>query len=230
MKRGSVMWRRLTHNLGWKLASLVLAVMLWLAVVGQQELVTIQAVPILYRNLPRGMILTSEAPGDVRAEMRGPSGKMTQAALSEAFLALDLSGVTGPGEQTFTLSSTDFSLPQGVSFLRAVPSQVRLRFDRIASREVPVRVRLQGPPPPGYRLAGQEVTPTLVRISGPEARVNGIEGAETDMIDVRAMTQTTEVKVNAFVAEARVQLESPPVVTVRLTLEKQGSTGHPAHK
>ena len=33
------------------------------------------------------------------------------------------------------------------------------------------------------------------------------------------MTQTTETKVNAFVADAQVQFESSPVVTVRLTIE-----------
>jgi YbbR domain-containing protein len=50
--------------------------------------------------------------------------------------------------------------------------------------------------------------------------VNAIAGAETDLIDVSNMTQTTDAKVNAFVANARVQFESPAVVTVRLTIEK----------
>jgi YbbR domain-containing protein len=221
MEAGVVMiWRWVKHNFGWKLASLLLAILLWVAVVGQPELVTIQAVPVLYRNLPQGLLVLSDAPDSVRAELRGPTGTITTASLAEVFASLDLSGVTGPGEQTFTLSSAEFSLPQGVTFLRAVPSQLRLRFDRSMVREVPVNIRLQGVPPAGFRIAGQQITPGQLRISGPEGQVTAIGSAETDAIDVSHITQTTDVKVNAFVANARVQFESPPVVTVRLTVDK----------
>jgi len=214
-----MIWRWVKHNFGWKLASLILAILLWVAVVGQPELVTIQAVPVLFRNLPQGL-LVSDAPDSVRAELRGPSGSITTASLTEVFASLDLSGVTGPGEQTFTLSAAEFSLPQGVTFLRANPSQLRLRFDRALVRDVPVSIRLQGTPPAGFRIAGQQITPQQLRISGPEGQVTAIRSAETDSIDVTNMTKTTEVKVNAFVANARVQFESPPVVTVRLAIDK----------
>lgn len=215
-----MIWRWVKHNFGWKLLSLLLAVSLWVAVVAQPELVTIQAVPVLYRNLPQGLLVLSDAPDTVRAELRGPSGTITTASLAEVLASLDLSGVTGPGEETFTLSSAEFSLPQGVTFLRAVPSQLRLRFDRTMIREVPVTIRLKGTPPAGYRIAGQQITPAQLRISGPEAQVSAITGAETDEVDVSNMTQTTNAKVNAFVPNARVQFESPPVVTVRLTVAK----------
>lgn len=217
-------WRRLTNHLGWKLASLLLAVLLWFVVVGEPQLVTIQAVPVLYRNLPGGLTLISDSPEDVRAELRGPSGRFSRATLSEVFVALDLAVVTGPGEHTFTLSSSDFSLPQGITFIRAVPSQLSLNFDRVMSKEVPVAIRLSGSPPAGYRLAQQEVVPGTLKISGPETSVRKIERAQTDLVDVRETTETTPVKVNAFVADARVHFESPPTVTVTLTIEKTGKT------
>ncbi|HEX5431765.1 MAG TPA: CdaR family protein [Bryobacteraceae bacterium] len=221
-----MLWRGLTRNLGWKLASLALAVLLWLAVVGEPELVTLQAVPVLYRNLPRGMLLLSGAPEDVRVELQGPSGRLSHSALSDVFVALDLSDVSGPGERTFTLASGEFSLPQGVVFLRAVPSQLRLNFDRIAFREVPVRIRLNGKPPSGYRVAGQEIAPSVLRVSGPEERIGSLEGAETDPINVQNLTRTTQVKVHAFIADPRVQFESPPVVNVKLTIKATEGNGN----
>jgi hypothetical protein len=218
-----MIWRWVKHNFGWKLASLSIAVALWVIVVGQPELVTIQAVPVLYQNLPRGLLVgLSDAPDSVRVELRGPT--LTHSDLENVFASLDLSGVAGPGEQTFTLSSKEFSLPQGVAFLRAVPSQLHLRFDRTMTRDVPVTIRLKGTPPAGYRIAGQQIMPGRLSISGPEARVSLITGAETDLIDVSGMIQTTEAKVNAFVSDTRVQFESPPVVTVRLTIERTGQS------
>ncbi len=217
---GSWIWRRLTHNFGWKLASLGLAVLLWFAVAGEPELVAIQSVPVLYRNLPATLLLLSDAPDEVRAELRGPSGKLTRAALSDAFAQLDLAGVAIPGDQTFTLSAADFSLPQGVRFVRSVPSQVRLRFDRILSKAVPVELQLKGRPPAGYTLTAESVEPLTLQVSGPASSVGAIRSAQTDPVDLSALTQTTEIQVNAFVTEARAQFESPPVVTVRLTIEK----------
>jgi hypothetical protein len=216
-----VIWRRLTRNLGWKLASLALAVVLWSAVVGEPELVTVQAVPVLYRNLPRELLLLSDTPGDVQAELRGPSGRLTRGTLAEVFAALDLSGVGGPGEETFTLSAADFTLPQGVTFLRAVPSQLRLSFDRMLVKDVPVKIRLKDAPPAGYRVTSQASAPAMLRISGPESRVKTVETAETDLVDLGAMTRDAELKVKAFVADPRVQFQSPPVVLVKITIEKR---------
>ena len=110
---------RLTRNLGWKLSAFGLAVLLWLAVAGEPELVAIQSVPVLLRNL-RPRCCCSPTLQIVRAELRGPSGRLTRATLSDAFAALDLAGVVSPGDQTFTLSAADFSLPQGVRFVRAL--------------------------------------------------------------------------------------------------------------
>jgi hypothetical protein len=217
---GKWIWRRLTHNLGWKLAALILAVLLWLAMAGEPELVAIQSVPVLYRNLPPALLLLPDAPDQVRAELRGPSGRLTRAMLSDAFAALDLAGVVSPGDQTFTLSAADFSLPQGVRFVRAVPSQVHLRFDRILSKAVPVELQLKGHPPDGYIVSSQSVEPQTLNISGPASSMNAIRAAQTDPVDLSAIAQDTEIKVNAFVAEPRAQFESPPVVTVRLKIEK----------
>jgi len=213
-------WRRLTHNFVWKLASLVLAIALWFAVAGEPELVAIQPVPVLYRNLPNTLLLLSDAPDQVRAELRGPAGKLTRATLSDAFAALDLAGVVSPGDQTFTLAASQFSLPQGVRFVRAVPSQVRLRFDRMITKPVAVELQLKGQPPEGYKVAAESIQPQTLNVSGPESALNTIAVAQTDPVDLSVITQTTEVKVNAFLSEPRAQFESSPVVTVRLTVEK----------
>jgi len=212
--------RKLTRHLGWKLASLLLATLLWFAIEGAPELVTIQTVPILYRNLKSGLILSSDAPENVRVELRGSSVKLTQSALSSVSVAVDLADVSGPEERTFTLSAANFSLPQGVSFLRVIPSQVRLAADRIAMKDVPVKIRLEGAPPLGYMVLHQASTPPILRISGPEARVMRIDAAETDLIDVRSMTQSAQLKVNAFIPDVRVQFDSSPEVTVNLTIQR----------
>jgi YbbR domain-containing protein len=220
VSRTGALIRRLSRHLWWKIASLAVAALLWLIIEGAPELVTMQTVPILYRNLADGLVLSSDAPGTVRAELRGSTVQLTMAALSQVFIALDLSDIKGPEERTYTLAGSNVTLPAGISFLRVIPSQVRLVVDRVAVKAVPVKIRIEGTPPAGYTLVGQEASPNMLRVTGPEARVSRIEFAETDPIDVRSMTQTTEMKVNSLVPDERVQFESKSAVTVRLSLER----------
>ena len=212
--------RLVTRNFGWKLGSLTLAVLLWFAILGEPELVTTHSAPILYKSLPEGLLIGRDALDQVRVELRGPSGKLTPDHLAEMAVLLDLSDVKGPGERTFTLSDADFHLPQGVAFLRSVPSQLRVRFAKLVSREVPVNIRIDAPPAAGYRILHQESVPATLRIAGPEGPVNSIASAETDAIQLSGVTASREIKVNAFVADPQVHFETSPVVTVRLTIEK----------
>jgi hypothetical protein len=210
----------LTHHFGWKLGSLTLAVLLWFAILGEPELVTTHTAPILYKSLPRDLLIGSDALDQVRVELRGPSGKLSPDRLAEMAVLLDLSDVKGPGERTFTLSDADFHLPQGVTFLRSVPSQLRVRFARLLSREVPVNVRIYAQPPPGYRLVSQQAVPDKLRIAGPEGRVTAVSGAETDAIDLSGITGNTEIKANAFISDPQIRFEVSPVVTVKVIVEK----------
>jgi YbbR domain-containing protein len=216
-----VKWLRgLWRNAGWKLGSLGLSILLWFAVVGEPEMATIHNVPILYKNLPRNLLIGSNAIDSVRVELRGPSRRLSNAALTDVAFTLDLAGVDGPGERTFTLSDADIHLPDGVTFLRSIPSQLQLHFARVKTKDVPVEVQFGSPIGPGFELSGEEVTPRTVRISGPENRVEAISAARTDSIDLSGVTQSSEVHVNAFVSDPQVWMESSPTVTVRLTVNR----------
>ena len=215
------LWRRLVHNLGWKLGSLAVSILLWFAIVGEPEVATIHNVPILYKNLPPNLLIGSNAVDAVRVELRGPSSRLSNAALADVAFMLDLTSVEGPGERTFTLSDADIRLPDGVSFLRSIPSQLRLRLARLKSKEVPVEIRFGSPIGAGYRVVTQDVTPPVIRISGPENRIDAISSAPTDVIDLGGVTQSAEVRVNTFVPDPQVWFDSPPLVTVRLTVEKR---------
>ncbi len=212
--------RLLTHNFAWKAGSLALAVLLWFAILGEPELVTTHTAPILYKNLPQGLLIGTDALDEVRVELRGPSGKLSQDRLAEMAVILDLSDVKDPGERTFTLALSDFHLPEGVTFLRSIPSQLRVRFGRLITREVPVNIRIFAPPPAGYHIVRQEAVPGTLRIAGPEGRVNAVVNAETDAIDMSGVTLDREIKVNAFIADPQIRFEQTPVVTVKMIVEK----------
>lgn len=214
------MIRRLGQNLGWKLLSLAIAAALWLAVVREPELVTSHSAPIFYKNPPKNLEIGSDVPDRVFLEIRGPSAKLTPQSMENTAVVLDLSSVQSPGERTFTVAQPSLTLPRGVSFLRAVPSQLRLRFDPVLSKEVAVQVRIASPQPQGYRVVRQEVHPEKLKIAGPENRVRALDSAQTDPIDLSAVVSRAEFRVHAYLTDPQVRFDSAPMVTVAVTVRK----------
>jgi hypothetical protein len=126
----TAVWRVLTRNLGWKLLSVLLAVLLWIAVEGEPELVTVQSVPVFYRNVEPSLALVASPPATVRIELRGPSDVLSRENLTNVSLLLDLAGLTEPGEKAFPVSRANVTLPAGVTFVRSDPPELKLHLDR----------------------------------------------------------------------------------------------------
>jgi YbbR domain-containing protein len=217
------MRRLFLENFWWKLASLGLSFGLWVTIINEPELVTSAAVPIFYKGLPVGIEIASDQPEKIFLEIRGPASRLTPGRLADTAVQLDLTDVTKPGERTFTVSRTNINLPSGVTFLRAVPSQLRLAFDNQMSKDVEVRLRLSGKPADGWRVTHQYVTPERLRIVGPASRVALIDSAETDPVDLTGFEDLLVAKVHSYIADSQVRFESSPMVQVRVEFERTGA-------
>lgn len=210
-------------NFASKLGSLLSAILLWMAFTVTPDVVTTLTVPLLYQNLGKDFLVANDSPENVRVEVRGPSGQLTRSNLGDTVALVDLAEVKAPGERTLTIAESNLNLPRNVAFLHAVPSQLRLQFDRMARQQVPVAAKYSAGPAAGWRIASQSVTPPTLRVMGSETRVAAIHEVETDPIDLSGVTGTREFRVNAFVGDARLRFESSSSVTVRVVLEATGS-------
>jgi hypothetical protein len=130
-------WRVLTRNLGWRLLSVLLAVLLWVAVEGEPELVTLQSVPVFYRNVESNLALVANPPASIRIELRGASDVLSRDNLANVAVLLDLAGLTEPGEKVFPVTRTNLTLPAGVRFVRSDPPELRLHLDRASKGNPP---------------------------------------------------------------------------------------------
>jgi hypothetical protein len=120
----------ITRNLGWKLLSVALAVLLWIAVEGEPEVVTVQSVPVYYRSVEADLALVANPPNAVRVELRGPFDVFGRDNLSAVAVVLDLAGQTESGERIFAITRNNVNLPAGVNFVRSDPSEIKLHLDR----------------------------------------------------------------------------------------------------
>jgi len=210
----------ITGNFGWKLLSLAIAVTLWIAIAREPELATSIAVPIEFKNMPDDLDIVSNTPDRVRLEIRGPSGRLGRDNLANLAVVLDLSGVTS-GERTFNIRPATINLPSDMSFYRALPSQITLRFDKLMMKTVEiVPAPFSKGPPEGYRVRAYTVEPDKTLIRGPEERVKNISRVTLDPVDLSSVVSEAVFQTHINLGDPQVRLEVPSNVAFKVTLEK----------
>lgn len=211
------MKRFLLHDLGWKVASLLLAVMVWALVSAESEIETVLSVPVQYANRPSNLEVSSDYRETIKLELRGSSGRLRDLNNTKTAVMLDFSNVHEAGERTFPVTWRNAGLPRGVQLVRAVPSELHFRFERNLTRQVPVQVRFSGLPGK-VQVAGAVAVPPDVTISGPESRVRRVDFAMTDPLDLTSITADTVRTSAIYVNEPEVRLMGRPHVRVQVTV------------
>jgi len=214
--------RLLTVNIGAKILSVAIASLLWIAIVGEQELATAIDVPVEYRNFPKPYEVSSGTVNRVNLLVRGPSGKLNDTYLKDVSVVVDLEGVKRPGDWTFNLDSRAIRVPSGLELDRAIPSQVRMRFEERFARDIPIQIRYAGNPMPGYRVARHELSPDHLRVIGPRSRVEQLQSIDTDPIDLNGIISEAETRVSTFVDDPQLRVDGNSMVRVRLVMERIG--------
>ncbi len=212
--------RFLTRNIGWKLLSLAGALVIWAGVARDPELVSFVTVPVQYQHTPGDLEINSDVIEHAYLELQGTSSLLDRFRQSRPAVTLDFSHVDNPGERTFDIDEDSVNLPHGLKLIRAIPSQLRFDFDKQVGRDVKVEVRFSGKPQPGYHLAHYDVTPSTLKVLGPESRVKHIETARTDPVDLSTVVASSEFRVNTFVDDPHVRFQGSPRVVVKVVVEK----------
>jgi hypothetical protein len=220
MRWGKWLVALVTHNLWWKLLSLAIAVVVWGIVANEPELSTFATVEVEYKNLPDNLEISSDPVSSVKLELRGPSGELRAVGDGGARpeVILDMSTVQ-PGERTFPIGDGNIKLVRGVRLVRAIPSEVRFRFERHAERIVKVTPRFTERN--GYEVSDFSVTPESLTIAGPASRVARMGTVLTDAVNIPAQAGVYDFPVNAYVDDAYVRFPTPPRVTVTVTVRKK---------
>jgi hypothetical protein len=210
----------LTRNLLWKLLALVAAFGVWLNVSSEPDLATIVSVPVQYNHFPKDLEISSEIVEAINLEARGPSGLLRSLKDSRIAAILDFASVQAPGERTFTVTPAQLKLPRGIEFIRTIPSQLRFTFERRATRFVSVEVPFSGKLSPGLSIAGVDITPPQLQITGPESHVLKSGKLLSDPFDLTNLNPESAQKLSVYAAEPEVRILNTPQVRVKIRVLK----------
>ncbi len=203
-------------NTGAKVVSVIVAVVLWVVVLGSRAVEVTKEIPITITT-PNDLVVSNDVPEKVIFRLSGPKAFL-RAILDrpEDPIRVNLSGAKA-GLVTYRFFADNIRLPIGVRVLQVNPSSMIVKLEPQKTKEVPVRLETRGSLPEGYVLKKAEITPKTIRIRGPESRVDGITEAPTSAIDLAQIRTNLEAEAQFDVARLGVRLEgSAPKISIQV--------------
>jgi YbbR domain-containing protein len=182
----------LFNNIGMILLALVLAIVVWIVAVQEENPIVEGAfegeVPIVIRNQPAQTTFLPEAFAETveMRTIRAPQSSWRDLRADKFTAWIDLAGKES-GE--FQVPVHVQCIDENVRIIEISPANVPIRLRREISSTVPVQIRLFGAPSLGYEFGAGQVSPEQVTIVGPESLVAEVVKATVNL-DLRDRKET----------------------------------------
>lgn len=176
-------------NLTAKLASIGVACLLWLTLIGQQRSEIAITAALEFQNIPTNIELISNSTSEVNVRVRGLQGSISTLTGDQVRVMVDLDEIE-PGTHTMPLTEANVELPFGLEATSIDPRSLTIRSDRIVNRRIMIDYDVTGQLPAGLELARDvTVEPPSVPITGREMELDQIERIVTSpSIDLAELT------------------------------------------
>lgn len=177
-------------NLTAKIIALIMAIILWVYVMNEQNplVETSMEIPLEVRNLSSSVMAT-DIPEIVRVKVRGPRALIVGLGQKDIKAYIDLKGL-GDGRNSLTVTA---NIPLNVELVEVSPSDINFRLDTIVSRQVPVEAKVTGTAAPGGVVAKITYSSPNVTVKGPSEIVDTVVKA---MVDVDISGKNTDFTTN----------------------------------
>jgi YbbR domain-containing protein len=187
--------RRWVNDLGLMLLALVLAVVIWIVAVQEENPIEKgefqDAIPIEIRNQPEGTTFRPEVfTESVHLTIRAPQSSWRDLRADKFTAWIDLEGREA-GEYEVAVRAE--CIDDNVRIVELRPANVPVRLRTESSRRVPVNVSVYGTAAMGFEMKTSEgemiIEPSFVTVTGPESIVEQVTRATVDL-DLRDRKET----------------------------------------
>lgn len=197
------MKKRIFHNWGLKLASLLLAAILWFLVIQLDDPKKSQT----FYNIPVTLVNTElldqgdkfyevlDNTDSVRVTVTAPTSMLGQLRTTDIVAEADVSRLTDINTIPITYSVLNVGIDSGS--VKGDHDMVRLNIEQKINRWVKVQYTTAGEVAEGYIVADAAADQTMIRVSGPKSVVDRIDHAGVE-IDVSGATSSLSANVEVF--------------------------------
>lgn len=165
-------------NLTAKIIALIMAVILWVYVMNEQNplVETSMEIPLEVHNLSSS-VKAVDIPEAVRVKVRGPRALIVGLGQKDIKAYIDLKGLND-GRNSLKVTT---SIPINVELVEVSPGDINFRLDTIVNREVPVEAKITGIPVPGAVVGNITYSSPMITVTGPSEIMDTVVKAVVDV-------------------------------------------------
>jgi hypothetical protein len=181
-------------------------------------------------NVPDFARFGDPEPPTIRVTLSGPTRELL--AVDRVPVWVQIDSVVSL-DTTVALLTSMVRLPPGVEGVEVAglePASVRIAFEEIVDGSSALIARMEGTLPDGLSLAGPvQVTPSVVRVSGPQSQVTQLDSLFLDPLDLSQVLQSGGFvqSVDRSGLEELGLVVSPSVATVQVSVEETRTAAFP---
>lgn len=213
----------ITRHWPLKLASLAIAVGLWLLVAVADRVHLAVSAPIEYVGVPADVLLIPDERDRVDLQLQVARFAANRVGADSVRVRVNVAPLA-EGENRVLLSAGDVQAPPGVRVVRINPASLRVVVLPAAEATLPVTPQLRGQPAPGYAVARVVVEPSSVAVRGPRSTIGTRDTIETAPVDITGSRATVTQTVGLVLPEMVYPVRGGTVqVTVDIRPERAAS-------
>jgi YbbR domain-containing protein len=210
-----------THNLGLKVLSLLLAMLLWVVVLGEQKVDVTVNVP-LNLEVPPNLFLVNFPPDALEVQLRGPKTLVTSLPPREITVG-QLPVKLGEGDNVIPIREDLIQVPRGIQVVEVSPRRVRVVLDAAIEREVEISPRVEGNPPEGFVVRRVTANPPRVRLVGPTSELERLTRVRTLPINLSGHTASFSTRVLLEPVGRQVRVDNSISIVVEIEIGQKRS-------
>ena len=200
-----------------KVISLVLAVVLWYFVGGEDRVNKNVMIPIEIINLPRDLVISNQFKKEIEVTVSGPRSMIQELSSRAITRQVNLSSAT-PGTMVIENDNKHIPVPRGITVQRVQPSSIILSLDKLIQKKFPVTAKTVGKVAEGYYLKSLKMDPDVITITGPLTTLSQVDELFTKPINLAGMKQSIQLQIPLVLDPAIVELIGETSVTADLSI------------
>ena len=216
-------------NLGYRLMALGIALLLWGVANSTSSVERGFDLPVVLIGVPETAVVVGQSSDTVNVRVRGSRAGLRAFSGGEIEYRVDLTGAK-PGVTSREVDLGALTLPRGAQIVSRSPSSIDFTMERRSTKAVRIRADLDGEPAEGFKLAGIEVEPPQVRITGARSEVLRLSEVLTETIDVTGAEALLEKTVRPSLGGRHLWLDGEQEITVRVRVESLAPPEEPSEE
>ena len=184
------------NNWGLKTSALLLAVLVWAIISGQEKTYSEKTlkIPIEIINVSPNMEVVNLQPEEARVSLKGTANLISEIRPENMAIKIDLKNINESSKLNY-FAEDYLEIPQGIQIISIHPKMIEVYVEEFDTKEVPVKIRFRGQLKKPLKMKEAKVIPDRVTIIGYKSQLSNITVVLTEEVNLDEIVESQKRKV-----------------------------------